>query len=189
MNITEKDIQVFEKMAGLTSEKTAGAPIPPAKTRKIFDSPLLRNALDMAGLLSLVGIGSAAASSGYNFIKDKVKSHNSYKQMFNEFPELKDAPRQQVDKYWQILDDFAPKLTTNPLVAGQFVSNMMQYGMRGVDHNTIGQLASISKDINAQNNSRNLLDFSGRVTLEAMKSPTLMGGLTQEVPDVQAAQP
>lgn len=186
MNITEHDIQVYEKIAGLHMNKlAAGKPIP-VKTKKIFDSPFLRNALDAAGLLGLIGIGTTAASTGYNFLKDKIKSHNSYKQMFNEFPELQDAPRQQVDKYWQILDDFAPKLTTNPLVAGQFVSNMMQYGMRGVDHNTIGQLASISNDLNSQNNNRNLLDFSSRVTLEAIKSPTIMGGLTQQdTPDVQ----
>lgn len=177
MNITKKDIEVFEKLAGFGAEKTAAAP---GNMRKVLDSPLLRGALDVAGLLGIAGMGTTLISSGYNFLKDKVKSHNSYKQMFNEFPELKDAPRQQVDKYWQILDDFAPKLTTNPLVAGQFVSNMMQYGMRGVDHNTIGQLASISKDIDTITNPHQLQDFSSRVTLEAMKSPNIMGGFTME---------
>lgn len=173
MNITSRDVQIYEKLAGLNNVKTA------ANMRKVFDSPVLRTALDMAGLLGLAGMGTSLVSTGYNALKDKVKSHNSYKQMFNEFPELQDAPRQQVDKYWQILDDFAPKLTTNPLVAGQFVSNMMQYGMRGVDHNTVGQLAAISKDIDAVSNPRNLQDFSSRVTIEAMKSPEIMDPTSQ----------
>lgn len=171
MNITSDDVRNFEKLAGVGADIAATAS---AASNKINASPLLRGALDAVGLLGLAGMGATAIGAGYSAIKDKVKAHNSYKQMFNEFPELQDAPRQQIDKYWGILEDYAPKLTTNPLVAGQFVSNMMQYGLRGVDHNTVGQLASISKDLETVANPRSLQDFSSKVTLEAMRSPSIM---------------
>lgn len=183
MNITDRDIKEFEKMAGImdwfSRRSSSASNAAGAISRRVNDSPLLRGALDAVGLLGLVGMGATALSSGYNAIKDKVKSHNSYKQMFEEFPELQDAPRRQVDKYWGILEDYAPKLTTNPLVAGQFVSNMMQYGLRGVDHNTVGQLASISKDLDSVANPRSMQDFSSKVTIEAMRSPSIMDPSSQ----------
>ena len=148
--ITNRDINEFEKIA--------------------VQSEAIRSALDALGIMGIAGTGVAAASSLYTTLKDKIKSHNAYKQMFDEFPELQEAPRTQVDKYWNVLNDFAPKLTTNPLVAGQFVSNMMQYGMRGIDHNTVGQLTTITKDIDQIQNPRMFQDFASRASLEALQS-------------------
>lgn len=114
---------------------------------ELLESPAAKAIMPVAGLTALGGIGLAAASGAADHIKDAVKKQLSYKQMFDEFPELSDMPRTQVDKYWNVLNDFAPKLTTNPLVAGQFITNMSSYGMRGVDHNVVGQLAKIQGDL------------------------------------------
>lgn len=132
---------------------------------------LLSAALNTAGILGLGGMAASAASQIYNAVEDKVKSHNAYHDMFEEFPELKDADRKQVDKYWTVLRDYSPELTRNPLVAGQFVSNMMQYGMRGIDHNTIGQLASIHNDLNKDRSDaiKNLNAFGSNLVKEDYK--------------------
>lgn len=115
--------------------------------RGMLGSPLMREAMPWVNALALGTIGVSAGSALYDKAKDAVKKHLSYNAMFEEFPELNEMPRTQVDKYWNVLNDFAPKLTTNPLVAGQFISNMASYGMRGVDHNVIGQLAKIQGDL------------------------------------------
>ena len=115
--------------------------------RGMLRSPLMQEAMPWVNALALGTIGVSAGSALYDKAKDAVKKHLSYNAMFEEFPELNEMPRTQVDKYWNVLNDFAPKLTTNPLVAGQFISNMASYGMRGVDHNVVGQLAKIQGDI------------------------------------------
>ena len=120
---------------------------PRSPLEQLAESPLARAAVPLAGLAALTGVGVAAANSLVDRGADAVKKNTSYKQMFEEFPELAEMPRTQVDKYWKVLDDFAPKLTTNPLVAGQFISNMASYGMRGIDHNVVGQLAKIENDL------------------------------------------
>lgn len=120
---------------------------PKSPLMQLAESPIAKAAIPLAGLAALTGVGVAGLNSVIDRGSDAVKQHNSYKQMFNEFPELNEMPRTQVDKYWTVLENFAPKLTTNPLVAGQFISNMASYGMHGIDHNVVGQLAKIENDL------------------------------------------
>ena len=120
---------------------------PKSPLMQLAESPIAKAAIPLAGLAALTGVGVAGLNSIIDRGSDAVKQHNSYKQMFNEFPELNEMPRTQVDKYWTVLENFAPKLTTNPLVAGQFISNMASYGMHGIDHNVVGQLAKIENDL------------------------------------------
>jgi hypothetical protein len=89
---------------------------------------------------SLLGASGYMAGGVYDKLEEMSKRHNAYNQMFEEFPQLKETPREQVDKYWNVLMDYAPKMTINPLVAGQFIENMLNYGVTGVDHNTASQL-------------------------------------------------
>jgi hypothetical protein len=125
-------------------QKTAGVAAP---LKGWLNNPLTQNAMPILSTLALGSLGLSAGSVVYDKIKDAVKQRIAYNAMFEEFPELNDMPRTQVDKYWGVLSDFAPKLTTNPLVAGQFISNMASYGMRGIDHNIVGQLAKIQGDL------------------------------------------
>lgn len=123
---------------------------PRSPLMQLAESPLAKAAIPLAGLAALTGVGVAGLNSVVDRGSDAVKKHNSYKQMFDEFPELNEMPRTQVDKYWTVLENFAPKLTTNPLVAGQFISNMASYGMHGIDHNVVGQLAKIENDLTSE---------------------------------------
>jgi hypothetical protein len=92
---------------------------------------------------SLGAVGAMGAGAIYDKVKNWAKVQDAYDQMFQEFPNLNEVPREQVDKYWGVLSDFAPILTTNPLVAGQFINNMLNYGVKGVDHVVAGQLLEI----------------------------------------------
>lgn len=174
-SVQDADIKFVD---GLISgmDKTAAVRGLPTMLTKLFSEKALNTALPISMLamsgLGLGGTAMMAGKSAYDSVKDAVKSHMSYKQMFKEFPELEEMPRAQVDKYWGVLNDFAPKLTTNPLVAGQFISNMASFGMRGIDHNVVGQLAQISGNIA---NARGESDMAK--TLSGLGSNAFKGGL------------
>lgn len=138
---------LIANMPGSGMTKTAGSVPAGGLLKGMLESPMMRNAMPIVNALALGTIGLSAGSAIYDKVKDAVKQNLAYKAMFDEFPELQEMPRTQVDKYWGVLKDFAPKLTTNPLVAGQFISNMASYGMRGIDHNVVGQLAKIQGDL------------------------------------------
>lgn len=141
-----------------------------------LNSEGLRDIMPALGAMSIGAVGLNAGAALYDKAKDAVKKSMSYKEMFEEFPELNDMPRTQVDKYWNVLNDFAPKLTTNPLVAGQFISNMASYGMRGIDHNVIGQLAKIEGDLR---NSSGFSDALGTINSMSSKMvPNIMDDMT-----------
>lgn len=126
------------------------------ETAKTPQKSLLGGGASALQLLGLGTIGALGVGQAVGKTKDFIKSQATYSQMFEEFPELAVQPRKEVDKYWKVLSDFSPKLTTNPLVAGQFISNMIDYGMKGVDHNVISQLVGIDKDIQSSSPGKEL---------------------------------
>lgn len=91
-----------------------------------------------------VGLGTGVlAKQIYAPIADAYKSEQTYPEMFNKFPELKDADPAKVDDYWNIMREYSPSMTHNPIVAGQFIKNMMDFGMEGIDHPTLKSLIDI----------------------------------------------
>lgn len=209
MSKSLKDVLV-EKIRKASTEKTAGidpdvafvnevtAPftkgrsnIKVASMAELFSSDAAKASVNALNLLGLGYLGGTAAGNIYDKVRDTVKKQQAYSQMFEEFPNLNEIPREQVDKYWNVLNDFAPKLTTNPLVAGQFIENMATYGFRGIDHNVVGQLAQISNALNQSSGSSDALkaltslgtkafevDTRGMGVMEGIdgKPPVGMGG-------------
>lgn len=151
-SVTDKDVNFVSDI----SQEFKGA----AKTAGFVDmlkTKPMETALAAAAAVGLLNVGKNVATGVYGTVRDAVKRNEAYHQMFEEFPNLNELPREQVDKYWGVLNEFAPKLTTNPLVAGQFIDNMATYGMKGIDHNVVGQLAQISHSINQANNGGEML--------------------------------
>jgi len=136
VNVDNEDVKFFSKLASeySSTEKTAGA----APTS--WMNELAANAIPGLQVAGLGLLGGTMASGLYDKASEAYKRSAAYEQMFEEFPQLKEVPRETVDKYWGVLNDYAPKLTINPLVAGQFVENMLNYGVRGIDHNVASQL-------------------------------------------------
>lgn len=158
---------------------------------ELFSSDAAKAGVNALNLLGLGYLGGTAIGNIYDKVNDAVKKQKAYTQMFEEFPNLNELPREQVDKYWTVLNDFAPKLTTNPLVAGQFIENMATYGFRGIDHNVVGQLAQISNALNQSSGAADAMkalstlgtkafevDTRGMGVMEGIdgKPPTGMGG-------------
>ncbi|MBP5594682.1 MAG: hypothetical protein J6Y02_04810 [Pseudobutyrivibrio sp.] len=172
-------------MSSFETEKTAASTAQAGGLLKgMLNNSITQNAMPIMSALALGTIGLSAGSAVYDKIRDAVKQHMSYKAMFDEFPELNEMPRTQVDKYWGVLNDFAPKLTTNPLVAGQFISNMASYGMRGIDHNIVGQLAKIQGDLR---NSTGLNTSLGVLSNIAKSGYDNVFDAMTDIPDTAAA--
>ena len=172
-------------MSSFETEKTAASAAQAGGLLKgMLNNSITQSAMPIMSALALGTIGLSAGSAVYDKIRDAVKQHMSYKAMFDEFPELNEMPRTQVDKYWGVLNDFAPKLTTNPLVAGQFISNMASYGMRGIDHNIVGQLAKIQGDLR---NSTGLNTSLGVLSNIAKSGYDNVFDAMTDIPDTAAA--
>lgn len=132
--VGQADVDFVNKIAAAlpnAMEKTAGIN---------WISEAAQGAMPALQLGALGAMTGMAASGIYDRVSDYMKRNAAYDQMFNEFPMLNEVPREQVDKFWGVLNDFAPKLATNPIVAGQFVENMLNYGVKGIDHNVAQQL-------------------------------------------------
>jgi hypothetical protein len=133
--VSDNDLNLVDKLASVVQtslmEKTAAG----GYMGPIGDA--LVGPLQVAGMGYL---GYKGLEAAYDTVSDTYKRNRAYHQMFKEFPQLAEVPREQVDKYWSVLMDYAPKMTINPLVAGQFVENMLNYGVKGIDHNTASQL-------------------------------------------------
>lgn len=142
-----------------------------------LNKDMAMGALALTGLAGLGVTTAGLAGSMFNKVSDSIKRRMAYSQMFEQFPELKEVPKDKVDGYWGILEQFSPKLTTNPLVAGQFVSNMVNYGMEGVDHNTVGLLAKTEGDILRNNlNSMELSNSLGHNPISLLNLKMLADG-------------
>lgn len=148
---------------------------PKSGLAQYLNKDMAMGALALTGLAGLGVTTAGLAGSMFNKVSDSIKRRMAYSQMFEQFPELKEVPKDKVDGYWGVLEQFSPKLTTNPLVAGQFVSNMVNYGMEGIDHNTVGLLAKTEGDILRNNlNSVELSNSLGRNPIPLLNLKMLM---------------
>lgn len=92
----------------------------------------------------LYGLGAGAlASTLYNKYQDYKSTQNTYTEMFERFPELAEIDTQRIDDYWGLMSQYAPSMTRNPLVAGQFIKNMNDYDLKGVDFPTLKNILDI----------------------------------------------
>lgn len=129
-----------EKLAGIIYQnghvKTAGAGNDAAVVWRALSSSPLR----VLGL----GLGAGViAKQLYAPLADKYKAEEAYPEMFNKFPELKDVEPSKVDDYWNIMREYSPAMTHNPIVAGQFIKNMVDFGMNGIDHPTLKSIIDL----------------------------------------------
>lgn len=99
----------------------------------------------------LYGLGAGALGSiMYNQYMDHKRSQEAYKEMFHRFPELQEIDPNKVDDYWTLMSQYSPSMTRNPLVAGQFIKNMAEYNMQGVDFPTLKSILDIEGSANKQ---------------------------------------
>ena len=118
---------------------------PTTKTAGAVTDLLLKNPL-----LPL-GAGLAAYTMGreaINMYSDRQKAMNSYTEMFNKFPSLAAVEPSKIDDYWNIMREYSPAMTHNPIVAGQFIKNMVDFGMEGIDHPTLKSLLDVQASKN-----------------------------------------
>lgn len=131
---------------------------------KLFLNEIAKPALQTA----MYGLGAGLLGNVvYNQYKDYSQSKNAYKEMFERFPELKEVDRKKIDDYWTIMDQYAPSMTLNPLVAGQFIKNMVDYNMQGIDFPTLKSIMDIQhlKDKGLTDNLRAITSAAGQAIL------------------------
>lgn len=105
---------------------------------------LLKNVLRPGMQTILYGLGAGMLGSHlHGKYQEGKQTQQAYTEMFERFPELSDVDPQRVDDYWGLMAQYAPSMTRNPLVAGQFIKNMDDYNLKGVDFPTLKSLLDI----------------------------------------------
>jgi hypothetical protein len=93
---------------------------------------------------ALYGLGAGVLGNTlYEKHQDSKRSEQAYKEMFERFPELNELESNKIDDYWGLMNQYAPSMTRNPLVAGQFIKNMADYNLRGVDFPTLKSILDV----------------------------------------------
>jgi hypothetical protein len=89
-------------------------------------------AANMTKMMALAGM-TAGATAGVQGImrhsKDKKlrgEIEDSYKNLYTEHEELREFPRDQVRKHFNVLARYAPSMAADPLVAGSWVKEKVQ---------------------------------------------------------------
>ena len=105
----------------------------------------LAKMMALAGMTAgaTAGVGSAMRHSRDKKLKKDIKS--SYKEMFSEYPKLKEMDRGRVQRHFGVLARYAPSMAADPTVAGSWVQSTTQMGQ--VNTGDIKNLAETQRRI------------------------------------------
>lgn len=107
-------------------------------------APWLRNIVRPGLQTILYGLGAGVIGNHlYGQYQKGQDTQRAYTEMFERFPELNEIDTQRIDDYWGLMSQYAPAMTRNPLVAGQFIKNMNDYNLKGVDFPTLKSILDI----------------------------------------------
>jgi len=135
--ITDKGLMKISKMKKMTEIDKTSSP-----------------KIDTGKILSAIMISAATAAvpsiiEGAKNMLNKGKIKSSYHDMKNKFPDLLGYPEDEVREKFLVLAKFAPSLAEDPMVAGTFVNEMMQY--KGIDPLRLNTLIQAQDRISGSN--------------------------------------
>lgn len=151
MSNVQKILNLYRK--GKISKSTI---IKAAAFKKEINGLLEKTAVNPAQVLlysALAGPAFAAsnyfAGKGMSLIEDKLKEdarENEYERILEMRPELKDLDQLLVKKYFDSLKYFAPAIAADPLAAGAYIKQAIQYEeVGGPPYSTIESLVKTQK--------------------------------------------
>jgi len=91
------------------------------------------------GAVGLVGLLGAGVVGG---VTRAMQIQNSKNKILSN-PEFAGADKKTVSDYFDVISTYSPSTAANPIVAGNLVGKMVQFG--GVDHKLVQDLATIQK--------------------------------------------
>lgn len=108
-------------------------------------------ATNLAKMMALAGM-TAGAASGISALSQRaadkrmgVQIEDSYRQMFSEFPALREKNPNVVRTHFGVLRRYAPSLAADPIVAGSFVQQTAEMG--AIHPDQIKMLAQTQNEI------------------------------------------
>jgi len=143
--ITKDEYTFLEKKGAfeLTKEALVVSPFMRATAKAKVVSGIAKQWLLPVGLTGAVAI--AGKESIVDPLVNVMKTNESFKDMQEKVPQLKDKDQEKIKDYFDVIKTFSPKSASNPLVAGALVNKMMEFG--GVDHKLIQDLSSIESGL------------------------------------------
>lgn len=96
---------------------------------------LIYPALGLAAVGGVVDLGKPIVRA--------VQIADSRKKLIDYTPALEGVDEKKVDDYFGVVKTYSPTSAKNPIVAGDLVNKMVQFG--GVDHNLVKSLVDIER--------------------------------------------
>ena len=98
-------------------------------------------------LLPTLALGAAGAftDSVVKPIRRSRQISASKRQLRDYHPDLANVDDKTIDDYFSVVKTYSPAAAKNPIVAGDLVSKMVQFG--GVDHNLVKGMVDIEKGV------------------------------------------
>ena len=122
-------------------EKIAAAP--PKALFKMH--PYLRHVADAATsawpIMAVMGAGAMGKSVLVDPVIQSARINKSFREMDKKVPALEGKDKDVVKDYFNVVRTFSPRAASNPIVAGNLVNKMIEFG--GVDHKLVQDLTSI----------------------------------------------
>jgi len=130
---------VTEAMQGLSHEAVEDVKVAVEEVLPSIDPEFAKVASNIArGLGLLLGTGTLLRS-GLNKAQRQERFKQSFMQMLQRNPHLKDRPN-EVSEAFQVLSTYAPSLAVDPIASGHFVSNVMRLGQGAISPAMIKEL-------------------------------------------------
>ena len=118
----------------------------------------------LAGTQGLMRVGEKAISAA---TKPGIGAMH---RMLDESEKLRNAPRQQVEKMWSVISDFAPSLAKNPVASAAIMENFIDFGT--LDPVTLEKIIGMEKTIG---DVHKIPDFRGFPSDLASKNDMVLG--------------
>jgi hypothetical protein len=96
----------------------------------------------------LVIAGASVALAGASRVSGAYQLSRSYQEMLANDPDLANEDPDRVRMYYNTIASASPSVAMQPLVAGNLVKRMINYG--GVDHGTYGDLVGIQGKLDSR---------------------------------------
>lgn len=132
-------------------------------------------------LASAAIVGGAAAGTGiYKALRDPVERRSSFKNMINMAPKLKAQDPEMVRAAFNTLHRFNPGYAKDPLVAGTFVQNALDW--ERIDMTQVNALVKADSDMKKKDKAKGtgLFQHMGRLPIESPEQRELTSAKLQK---------
>jgi hypothetical protein len=136
----------------------------------------LKNALLFTGTGAAVGLAGEGVSSALGAAKAPISKGVGYRRMMKENPWLEEQDDKTVKKFYSTLHRFNPEMAKDPLVAGSYMKQRLQFRDVGIQPTDVASLVDVQKKLQDIKRSRGSSALRNAFTVSPAGVTDITGG-------------